>query len=216
MSRARLPSPPSSGKLATGSGAFPATEFLTLEQALGLQIRTLRRRAEISAADLANGAHISGGMLSKMESGQISPSLSTIQAVAQSLNVPISQLFARFDEQRDCSYVPAGQGVLIERRGTKSGHQYNLLGHGLDGPIVAEPYLITLKEEAQPYTGFHHGGIEFIYMLTGEVVYRHGDQSYHLHPGDAMLFDSGALHGPETLIKKPMTYLSIIIYLRND
>jgi hypothetical protein len=47
-------------------------------------------------------------------------------------------------------------------------------------------------------------------------VYRHGDQSYHLHPGDAMLFDSGALHGPETLIKKPMTYLSIIIYLRHE
>jgi len=155
-------------------------------------------------------------MLSKIENGQISPSLSTIQAVAQSLNVPISQLFARFDEQRDCSFVPAGQGVVIERRGTKSGHIYSLLGHGLDGPIVAEPYLITLKEEAAPYTGFHHAGIEFIYMLTGEVVYRHGDQSYHLRPGDALLFDSAALHGPETLVVKPMTYLSIIIYPRAD
>jgi transcriptional regulator with XRE-family HTH domain len=202
-------------KLATGSGAAPAAEF-TLEQALGDQIRTLRRRAEMSAADLASGAGISASMLSKIENGQISPSLSTIQAVAQSLNVPISQLFARFDEQRDCSFVPAGQGVVIERRGTKSGHIYSLLGHGLDGPIVAEPYLITLKEEAAPYTGFHHAGIEFIYMLTGEVVYRHGDQSYHLRPGDALLFDSAALHGPETLVVKPMTYLSIIIYPRAD
>jgi transcriptional regulator with XRE-family HTH domain len=204
-----------SGKLATGSGAAPAGEF-TLEQALGDQIRALRRRAEMSAADLASGAGISASMLSKIENGQISPSLSTVHAVAQSLNVPISQLFARFDEQRDCSYVPAGQGVVIERRGTKVGHQYNLLGHGLGGPIVAEPYLITLKEEAAAYTGFHHAGIEFIYMLTGEVIYRHGDQSYHLRPGDALLFDSAALHGPEKLITKPMTYLSIIIYPRAD
>jgi len=49
-------------------------------------------------------------------------------------------------------------------------------------------------------------------MLTGEVVYRHGSKNYRLRPGDSMLFDSGALHGPELLVKRPMTYLSVIIY----
>ena len=67
-----------------------------------------------------------------------------------------------------------------------------------------------------PHTAFRHAGVEFIYMLTGEVVYRHGEQTYHLLPGDALLFDSGAMHGPEVLIQRPMTYLSIIIYLRNS
>ena len=52
-------------------------------------------------------------------------------------------------------------------------------------------------------------------MLTGEVVYRHGDNVYRLRPGDSILFDSGALHGPETLVKLPMTYLSIIFYSRS-
>jgi hypothetical protein len=28
------------------------------------------------------------------------------------------------------------------------------------------------------------------------------------------MFDSAALHGPETLIDKPMTYLSIIVHAR--
>jgi hypothetical protein len=51
-------------------------------------------------------------------------------------------------------------------------------------------------------------------MLTGEVVYRHGEQTYHLSPGDSILFDSAALHGPEKLLSLPMTYLSIIIYSR--
>jgi hypothetical protein len=78
-----------------------------------------------------------------------------------------------------------------------------------------EPYLITLHEDAVAYTGFQHAGVEFIHMLTGEVVYRHADRLYHLRPGDSLLFDSAALHGPERLVVTPMTYLSIIVYPRD-
>ncbi|MCF4164043.1 XRE family transcriptional regulator [Zavarzinia compransoris] len=199
---------------ATGSGA-PAVADKTLEQALGVQIRHLRRQLDLTVAHLAGAAGISTGMLSKIENGQISPSLNTIQALAGALNVPIAALFASFDEKRDCSYVRAGQGVIIERRGTKVGHQYELLGHALGGEIVCEPYLITLREEATPYTAFQHGGAEFIYMMSGEIQYRHADRIYDLKPGDALLFDSGAAHGPDRLVKLPATYLSVIIYPRD-
>jgi len=197
----------------TGSGAAAVGER-TLEQAIGAQVRRLRRRADLTVADLAASAGISAGMLSKIENGQISPSLATLQGLAQSLNVPLTQLFSAFEERRDCSYVRAGQGVLIERRGTKVGHRYNLLGHALGGAVAVEPYLITLHAEAVPYTAFQHAGTEFIYMLSGEVVYRHGDQTFHLRPGDALLFDSAAPHGPEQLLVTPTTYLSVIIYPR--
>ncbi len=200
-------------EFATGSGA-PAVVARTLEQALGVQIRHLRRQLDLTVAHLATAAGISTGMLSKIENGQISPSLSTIQALAGALNVPITALFASFDEKRDCSYVKAGQGVVIERRGTKVGHQYQLLGHALGGDIVCEPYLITLREEAAPYTAFQHGGAEFIYMLSGEIQYRHADRTYDLKAGDALLFDSGTAHGPERLTSLPATYLSIIVYPR--
>jgi uncharacterized cupin superfamily protein len=79
---------------------------------------------------------------------------------------------------------------------------------------MVEPYLITLEKDAAPYTGFRHAGVEFIYMLTGEVIYRHADQDYRLRPGDALLFDSGALHGPERLVQQPTAFLSIITYAR--
>lgn len=199
--------------LSTGSAA-PAVSNRTLEQSLGVTIRALRKRADLKVSDLAAAANISLGMLSKIENGQISSSLSTLQALSTALNVPLTALFEAFEEKRGCSYVRAGQGVLIERRGTKAGHRYSLLGHALGGAIMVEPYLITLQEEASSYVGFRHEGVEFIYMLTGEVIYRHADQSYRLTPGDAMLFDSAALHGPETLVRKPMTYLSIIIHGR--
>lgn len=126
----------------------------------------------------------------------------------------MSALFVAFEDQRDCSYVRANQGVIIERRGSKSGHIYQLLGHALGGDIAIEPYLITLQREAAPYTAFQHAGLEFIYMLTGLVDYRHGDQVYRLAPGDSLLFDSSAMHGPEALLELPMTYLSIIVYPR--
>lgn len=197
--------------LATGSSAPGAAEH-TLEQAIGHQVRHHRKQAGLTVAELAVAAQISPGMLSKIENGQISPSLSTLQMLAAALNVPLTVLFASFEQRRDCSYVKSGEGVVIRRRGTKVGHQYQLLGHSLDGEVVVEPYLITLTDDAVPYTGFQHEGVEFIFMLTGEVEYAHADRSYLLSPGDAILFDSAAPHGPARLVKTPMTYLSIIIY----
>ncbi|GCE80071.1 helix-turn-helix domain-containing protein [Komagataeibacter oboediens] len=216
MSTVRKPrSEKKTTELITGSSAGPVRE-LTLEESLGAQIRHLRRKGELTGADLASGAGISLGMLSKIENGQISPSLSTLQSVCRALNVPLSQLFATFEEQRDCSFVKAGQGVVIERRGTKAGHEYQLLGHLLDGTLVVEPYLITLHEDAKPYTSFRHQGVEIIYMLSGRVLYRHGNESYEMGAGDTLMFDCQAPHGPELLIEKPMNYLSIIIYMRQD
>jgi transcriptional regulator with XRE-family HTH domain len=200
---------------ATGSNA-PATNERALERALGAQIRRLRRQQDLSGSDLAQAAGISLGMMSKIENGQISASLTTLQALSTALSVPLSSLFASFEERQDCSFVKASQGVVIERRGSKSGHVYQLLGHALRGDVIVEPYLITLNEGAMPYTSFAHGGVEFIYMLEGEVDYRHGGEVYRLAPGDALLFDSTAQHGPERLISHPMRYLSVIVYARQS
>ena len=197
----------------TGSSA-PNVPERNLERALGNQIRGLRRQLDLSVADLAGAAGISNGMLSKIENGGISPSLATLQSISAALQTPLSSLFASFEERQDCSFVSAGQGVTIERRGTKVGHVYQLLGHVLRGDVVVEPYLITLRENAAPHTSFVHSGVEFIYMLKGEVTYRHGAQRYPLKEGDALLFDSSAMHGPEQLNEGMTQYLSIIIYPR--
>ena len=191
-----------------------ASESQTLESSIGNQVRTLRKRADMTVMDLANQAGLSISMLSKIENGGTSPSLATLQALAQALNVPISTFFAKFDEKRDATYVRSGNGLLIERRGTRSGHQYQLLGHSVSSEIAVEPYLITLTDEADPYPVFQHEGVEFIYMLKGEVDYRHADKTYTLRKGDSLFFDAMAPHGPEVLRKLPMQYLSIIVYPR--
>src|SRR5690242_21598953 len=92
-------------------------------------------------------AGLSPGMLSKIENGMTSPSLATLQALSRALNVPVTALFRKFEEHRDASFVRSGEGLKIERRGTRAGHQYQLLGHlASHRDLVVEPYMITLTK----------------------------------------------------------------------
>ncbi len=185
-----------------------------LEVAIGRQVRELRKRQRMTGSDLAAQTGLSVGMLSKIENGVISPSLNTLQVLANALRVPLIQLFSGFEETRGAMHVKAGEGVEIERAGTRAGHQYHLLGHigSNNSGVVVEPYLIVLTTQSDRFPAFQHEGIEMLYMLEGRVDYRHGDQIYPLEPGDTLLFDSDAPHGPENLRELPARYLSIICY----
>ncbi len=185
-----------------------------LEVAIGRQVRELRKRQRLTGADLAAQTGLSVGMLSKIENGVISPSLNTISALAHALKVPLVQLFSGYEEERGCMHVKAGDGVEIERAGTRAGHQYSLLGHigSNNSGVVVEPYLIELTDASDRFPAFQHEGIELLYMLEGRVDYRHGDKIYALEPGDTLLFDSDAPHGPEVIVELPARYLSIITY----
>ena len=184
----------------------------TLEGAIGVQVREFRQKLNMTVVDLAKVAGLSAGMLSKIEHGLTSPSLGTLQNLARALHVPVTALFRRFEEERDVSFVKAGMGLKIERRGTRAGHQYQLLGHTVGKSIGVEPYLITLTSDSDVFPLFQHSGVEFIYMLEGEVAYRHSDKTYILRPGDSLFFDADAPHGPEVLRKLPIRFLSIIVY----
>ena len=72
--------------------------------------------------------------------------------------------------------------------------------------------MIELTSKTDTFKTFQHGGIETIYMLEGEVTYRHGDGLYSLRPGDTLFFDANAPHGPEVLEELPARFLSIISY----
>ena len=185
-----------------------------LEIAIGHEVRAFRKKLGITVTDLATATGISLGMLSKIENGNISPSLTTLQSLSRALGVPVTAFFRRYEEPRNAVFVKAGEGVELERRGTRAGHQYNLLGHidNNTAGVVVEPYLITLTADSDTFPAFQHEGMEFLYMLEGEVVYRHGDRLFTMQPGDSLFFDADARHGPEQLVKLPIRYLSIISY----
>ncbi|MEQ8367234.1 MAG: helix-turn-helix domain-containing protein [Roseicyclus sp.] len=194
--------------------AVRETREKNLELAIGRQIRELRKRQRMTGAELAAQAGLSVGALSKIENGLVSPSLATLQSLADSLRVPIPHLFSGFDQPRRAMHVKASEGVDVKRQGSRAGHQYSLLGHigSNESGVVVEPYLLTLTDESDTFPVFQHEGIELIYMLEGVLEYRHGDTLYVLEPGDSFLFDSDAPHGPERHISRPIRYLSMICY----
>ena len=185
-----------------------------LEMAIGRSVRAFRRQQGMTVADLASVTGLSIGMLSKIENGITSPSLTTLQILSHAFSTPITSFFRGFEERREVQHVKAGEHLEIDRRGTRAGHQYHLLGHvgSNSSGVVVEPYLITLTTESDTFPTFQHEGIELLYMLEGEVKYRHGDQLFHLEPGDSLFFDADAQHGPDVLVKLPARYLSIISY----
>ena len=188
----------------------------SLEIAIGGEVRIFRRQQDMTVAELAKSAGVSTGMLSKIENGITSPSLSTLQALSSALQVPVTAFFRRFEEEREATFVKSGEGLKIERRGSRAGHQYQLLGHSAGKNLSVEPYLITLTEKSDVFPLFQHEGVEFLFVLEGEVVYRHADETYTLTPGDSLFFDADVPHGPEDLIKLPIKFLSVITYNRTS
>ena len=188
-----------------------------LEVAIGRALRSFRKQQSMTVADLSKQTEISVGMLSKIENGNTSPSLTTLQTLANALSVPLTAFFRGFEEKREVIHTPTGQGVTIEREGTRAGHQYNLLGHigANTSGVIVEPYLIVLTSESDTFQTFQHDGIETIFMLEGAVDYRHGSNIYPLRPGDTLFFEADAPHGPETLVELPARYLSIISYAQS-
>ncbi|WP_241503854.1 helix-turn-helix domain-containing protein [Ferruginivarius sediminum] len=180
-----------------------------LELAIGTQVRQFRQDLHMTVAEVAKMAGLSPGMLSKIENGMTSPSLATLRALSQALNVPVTAFFRKYEDQRDATFVSQGQGLLIERRGTRAGHEYRLLGHTIGKRINVEPYLITLSESSEIFPLFQHAGVEFVYVLEGEMDYRHGGQTFEMKPGDSLFFDSDVPHGPERLKKLPIRMLSL-------
>ena len=218
MDKANEPKPPdsASGMPFQDPHGHEGGHGKLLEQAIGRAVKEFREKLGLTIAELAKAAEMSAGMLSKIENGATSPSLASLQALGRALQVPVTAFFRSYEEIRDATFVKAGQGLTIERRGTRAGHQYELLGQSPHGPVMVEPYLVTLTHESDVFPTFQHPGLEFLYMLEGNVVYRHGDKTYDMHPGDALFFDAEAPHGPEELKKLPIRYLSVISYRRED
>ncbi|TXK18740.1 XRE family transcriptional regulator [Homoserinibacter sp. GY 40078] len=192
------------------SAATDATgEVPPLETVIAARVREYRVAAGLNAAELAAKSGISRAMISRIETATTSASLSTIERLADALAVPVTALFRGVDTEREAAFTPAGQGSVTARSGTRLGHEYRQLGllKGIDGAI--DPTLVTLTESSAVFPLFQHPGTEFFYMLEGVMVYAHGSHSYTLRPGDSLLIDGEAPHGPQELIEVPIRFLAI-------
>lgn len=198
----------------TVSNAPDASAPRQLEDAVARQIKQLRHQLGLKVCELAERAGISVALLSRIEHG-MPPSLHTLEQLANALNVPITQLFAQYSHQPSVTHIPAGKGMEVVRAGSTAGQLYKLLGTPMEGNIQVEPYLITIDEKSKSGAIFQHDGIEFIFMLTGSMIYRHGQHSHSLKKGDSLFFDARIPHGAMEFKTLPCKFLAVISYHRD-
>jgi ribosome-binding protein aMBF1 (putative translation factor) len=183
-----------------------------LGKVIANHVRSRRLEIGLNVGQLAERTGISKGMLSKIENAQTSPSLSTVERLSAALDMPVTALFRGLAEERDAVFVKAGSGPEIVRKGTRSGHTYELLG-SLRGPYKrVEPLLVSLAESTEVFPLFQHAGIEILYMLDGIMEYSYGREHYRMERGDTLQFEGDIPHGPTQLVKLPIRFLSITIY----
>jgi quercetin dioxygenase-like cupin family protein/DNA-binding XRE family transcriptional regulator len=187
-----------------------------LERSIARQVRRLRQAHGLTLTETAARTGISAPMLSKIENASISCSLATVDRIAEAFDVPVTTLFRGADRLREAVFTPAGSGGRIVARGTRVGHDYTLVG-GLRGTHKRmEAHIVTLTERSEEFPLFQHPGTELLYLLEGEMVYRHEDSSYRMRPGDALQLDGEGVHGPGELTSLPIRFLSIVAYGDTD
>ncbi|MFC2967296.1 helix-turn-helix domain-containing protein [Acidimangrovimonas pyrenivorans] len=205
-----------SGSWTAGKGAAmeqPAAERAQkrgLDLLVGLAVRNERSIAGMTLSELSAKSGVSSPMISKIERGHVSASLSTLNALAGAIGVPIINFFAETVEIGEVAFVRAGEGVTVRRAGSTYGHVYRQLGRVSTGHLDFETYLITLDRPVAGTPFFQHSGVELLHLLEGSLSYRIGEESYELGPGDTLTFESEAPHGPVRMTSARAVFLTVI------
>ncbi len=186
-----------------------------LDAVIGIAVKNGRTNTGMTLSELSQKSGVSTAMISKIERGQVSGSIGTLNALAEAMGVPIINFFAETIEHREVCYVRAGEGIAVERSGSTYGHAYTMLGKVSSGRIEFETFLITLEKTAAGEPLFHHNGVEFIRMEKGSMTYRYGDRTFLLRPGDSLTFETEAPHGPVSLETDSVEFLTVVAKPKN-
>ena len=179
---------------------------------VGERVRDARRTLGLTMAQFAEVAEISLGMVSKIEHGQTSPSLSTLTRLAHAAGVPITAFFRGLDEEHDVVIVRAGERMEILHEGSRPGHVYEDLGSLRGRTRIIEPMMVTLESADDVFPLFQHEGVEFLHILEGSMEYGYGPRNYLLETGDTIQIHGEVAHGPVRLVDLPVRFLSVKVF----
>ena len=179
---------------------------------VGERVRDARRALGLTMAQFAETAEISLGMVSKIEHGQTSPSLSTLTRLAHAARVPITAFFRGLDEEHDVVIVRADERMEILHEGTREGHVYEDLGSLRGKTRIIEPMMVTLESSDEVCPLFQHEGVEFLHMLEGAMDYGYGPKNYRLGAGDTIQIHGEVAHGPVQLVELPVRFMSVKVF----
>lgn len=164
---------------------------------IGHQIRSLRNRRGLTLQDLADLTGLSKPNLSQIENNLVTPPIATLLKIATALGVSIGHFFQA--NNQDSSMVVTRKadryGVAKGPHISHIGYQYEPLAYPKVDKSM-EPFVVNMEErEADAIVYNNHRGEEFLYVLSGRLEFRSGDNVVVLEEGDSLYFDSIVPHG---------------------
>lgn len=162
----------------------------SVESVIGQRIRALRTQKKLSLRALSSASGLNINTLSLIENGKTSPSVSTLQQLAQAMKVPLVAFFENEPAPRPIVFTGAGQRPCAEM-GTA---QLQNLGEGLSSGAL-QPFVVTLPPAASSGDqAVIHTGYEWVYCLSGKIEYQIEEKEYELNPGDSLVFEAHLPH----------------------
>ncbi|MEW5827997.1 MAG: cupin domain-containing protein [Chloroflexota bacterium] len=185
----------------------PAPPNQTTEEInVGVRLRFLRASRGLSIKALAEQSGLNVNTLSLIENGRTSPSVSTLQQLALSLRVPVTEFFETdHGDKKLVLHRADARPRIAFSHGTMED-----LGAGMSR-FGAEPLIVTLEPEADSgKTPIVHTGREFVYCLEGQIAYTVDDETFTLQPGDSLLFEAYLPHRWRNLDPTPSRTLLVL------
>lgn len=162
---------------------------------IGPKIRALRLKKKLGLAQLGKHTGLSTAMLSKIERGQLFPTLPTLLRIALVFGVGLEHFFMEGEARPSIAVVRKKDRLRLADRPDEEPPSYFF--ESLDFPATnrkMEAYYAEFPVQSKPSEPHSHEGAELIYVLKGQLLVSVEGEDTILDAGDAMYFDSGASH----------------------
>lgn len=184
---------------------------------IGEKIRGIRQNKGVSIQQLAEKAGLAKALISQIENGQVSPPISTLLKVANSLNTDISLFFQEEAGNKKTVVVRSNERLVSPRRQVRGkahlGYNYEALAYKKTSKHM-EPFLVTFDpKDPEEVIQFTHEGEECAFVLEGSLEFSSPEETVVLKPGDCIYFESDQLHGFRAVGEEPAKAL-VTVYHR--
>lgn len=154
------------------------------------QLRHLRKSHGFTLEEMAKRCGLSKGYLSRVENGQQTPAVSTIQVLAAALNSDIADLLDAVSNSQADGLDMKFAGDLRELE-TFEGYSFQPLLNSYRNKHMS-PFLLEIATGETKK--FSHDSEEYFYVAEGAVEFIYKGKTYSLSRGDSVYFDSREKH----------------------
>ncbi|MFH8249411.1 helix-turn-helix domain-containing protein [Microbacterium sp. B2969] len=165
---------------------------------IGVRLRDARLARGLSVRGLAQSLGVSASLISQIETGKTQPSVSTLYSIVSALGISIDELLGVVTAPEPAA--PPAVSAVVQRSHEnpviemQNGVRWERLAVG-DGS--ADALLVTYEPGASSSVEgrlMRHAGVEYAYLLEGELTLELDFDTHVLHPGDSLHFDSVRPH----------------------